>query len=487
MMDGTFAYFPNRYGILVSKDYLIQTGSSFPTFSTLPDSEKVTSYLDYTRGDFLLDELEIGVRSANQNSGTSFAMFKRDFAGREGQFLFPLAELPIQQSYKLDYRSHEPHNDMDVSVVRLITDVGMPDDSSSESGRYTDEILSGGILWKGESDRIGWTLNASQFNQKLMTHILAYPEFGFLRVSRTAFHGRLTIKNALLPIDHFGMKSQTQSIGDSAIASLSWNTIYAGWERKGWNANAGFTLPSDLKEAQIYAEANFIAERNGWEIAAHTLLESSPRHYRERLASPGQHYETWYSAGMSAERFWSSFELSGKLFAGIREEDGFEEPYISFGPAWKWEPFRRWFLSGELTYSANPIPESDGIGLRTHIGIHGTEWLFRKNMKTTLALWAESAGMRSQSSAFHPVLQRPVSIGGETEVDDYAILNFRIDAVISSVRIRYQILNIMNAAYPTISGWFSDLKEDSTFLNPNPFLPKMGRRVSFSITWQFDD
>lgn len=486
-MDGTFAYFPKRYGNLVSKDFRLQTAASFPVLRALPDSQKVTSYLDYTRGDFLLDELEIGLRSADSNSRKYFGMFKRDFAGREGQFLVPYAEIPIQQSYKMDYTSKSTGNSLDVSVIRLITDVGLPDDSSAETGRYTDEILSGGFLLKNDSDKYCWTLNGSQFNQKLMTNVLAYPDLGYLRLNRTSIHGRLTVKNTDFPVDHFGLNSQFQSIGDSSISSLGWNTVYAGLDGKGWVANAGFTVPADLKESQIYGEVNVISGWNGWNISANALLESSPRHYMERMARPGSQFETWYSGGLSAGKTWASFELTGKFFAGIREEDGFEEPYISMGPAWKWELYRRWIFSGEMIYSPNPIPESDGIGLRANIGIQGTEWLFRENMLTTFYLWADAAGMRSKSNAFHPVLHRPVSIGSETAAEDFGILNFRIDAVISSVLIRYQILNILNASYPTISGWFSDLDEESTFFHANPFLPKLGRRVSFSITWQFNN
>ena len=487
IMDGTFAYFPARYGRLISEEFSSAKSGSFPLFRTLPDTETVTSYLDYTRGDFLLDKLGIGVRSAQANSSVSLGMFKRDFAGREGQYLIPYTELPIQQSYKMDYRSHDSQNDIDVSVIRLITDVGMPDDSSTETGRYTDEILSGGMLWKGKSDQWDWIFQGSQFNQKLMMEITAYPTLGSLRLNRSQLHGRLIPKNTFLPVDYFGINIQSQSVGDTSIRSLAWNTVYTGWEGEVWNANVGFTLPSVLEEAQVYGELNHVTLLNGWHISSNALVESSPRHYMEWLDNPKLDYETWYTAHMSIAKTWQSFEMAGTISAGIREEDGFETPFISLGPTMKWEPFRRWILSGKLHYAPNPIRESDGIGLKAHIGIQGTEWLFRDNMKTTFYVWAEGAGMCSKTSVFHPFFQKPVSIGNETSVEDYGILNFRMDAVISSVRIRYQILNVLHAAYPTLSGWFSDFSEESTFMRPNPYLPKMGRRVSFSITWQFQD
>jgi hypothetical protein len=263
--------------------------------------------------------------------------------------------------------------------------------------------------------------------------------------------------------------------------------VYTGWQGEGWGANVGFTIPTNIEEAQVYAELNHTTQIRDWHMTSQALIESSPRPYMDWLDSPKLDYETWYTAHVSIRKVWQSFEVSGIFSAGIREEDGFETPFISVGPAWKWEPFRRWIFSGKIDYSPDPIRESDGIGLKAAIGIQGTEWLFRDNMKTTLYVWAEGAGMRSQTSVFHPFFQKPVSIGNETTVEDYGILNFRIDAVISSVRIRYQILNVLHAAYPTISGWFSDFSEESTFLRPNPYLPKMGRRVSFSITWQFQD
>ncbi|MBT3216909.1 MAG: hypothetical protein HOD97_05995 [Candidatus Marinimicrobia bacterium] len=487
VMDGTFAYFPQRYGKFISDDYKPVINGSFPTFRAQPDSEIVSSYIDYTRGDFLLDELEIGIKSARKHSSISIGAFKRDFAGREGQFLVPYSDLPIQQSYKLDYRSDDENTDLDVSAIRLISNIGMPDDSSTEVGSYKDEILSGGMLWSSRTDKWLWTMQVSEFNQKLKTDILAFPDLGSVRLNRTDWHGRLSSIKPIFPMDHLGFVSQSQTVNDSLIRSLKWSTIYAGWQSEHWDGNIGITLPNNLTESQMYANFNHEFSLNNWHIATHALIELAPRHYFDWIDDRRLDYETWYTGGFSIAKSWKSFELNGTLSAGIREQDGFESPFLSLGPAWKWEPFRRWFFNGNINYSPDPIRESDGIGLRMNIGIQGTEWLFKDNMKTTLTIWAETAGMRNQTSVFHPMFQKPISIGDETTVEDYRIFNFRMDAVISSVRIRYQILNLMNAAYPIFSEWFPDATEASTLFRPNPYFPQMGRRVSITITWQFLD
>ena len=68
LFDGTFANFPTRFGALYKSNYrLLNTSGYYKKLHSFPDSSQIKSQIDYYRGDFSYDQLEIDTDFAEKN------------------------------------------------------------------------------------------------------------------------------------------------------------------------------------------------------------------------------------------------------------------------------------------------------------------------------------------------------------------------------------------------------------------------------------
>lgn len=489
MFDGSYVYFPPRYGQGLSKNVQVTLPGRFPKTPVFPDSQSTTSYFDYRWGDFLYDELEVGVTSAAPSRMFSMTGFKRSFAGRKGQYIQPAKSGPAQQSYRLDYSSKSDLSQVNISAARLVTDSGIPDDSITGNGFYKDLITSAGILWQASSERWDWTIHGSQFNQKLRINRTTYQPAP-LHLGRTHLHLQVKDREYRFPMDRVGLELGGQTVKDSLFRNLRWATFYAGRSETAWDAKVGFTLPAGLSDAQIYALLDVSFKLGGWQWNSNASIETIPVHYSDWKEDSGSDYETWYSGKTELGKQFSRISISSAIFTGVRETKsaGFGKQFLSGTISLDWNLFRKWYFLTRLSLTPDPGLITDGVGRRVIIGLQGQEFLFREKMIARIRIWAESYNSREHTLWFDPVRHRnEIITSGESFTEDYTVLNFEFAADISTVTIKYRVLNVLNALYPSLTGMFPDMSEESVLFRGNPYLPVMGRLVNFTVTWHFQN
>lgn len=489
VMDGTFVHFPPRYGQVLWKNVELNKQGSFPKAVIFPDSQMTSSYFDYRWGDFLYDELEVGMSSISPGRLFSMIGFKRSYAGREGQYIQPSGFGPGQQSYRLDYASTTETSQVDISAARLITDSGFPDDSITGNGSYKDLITVAGIIWKKDSQRWKWKMHTSQFNQKLRLDRTGNKDVT-KNIGRSFFHMQVADEENRFPLNIAGFVMNAQAIRDSLYRNLSWMSLFFGRSGVSWNAQVGFTLPGGFSDAQIFAQTEMNYDLRGWRWTSGFQIETVPVHYSGWQGNTGQDFETWYNLRTQLGRQFSKIYLSGGFTSGVRETPtaGFGDEYLTGTFNFNWTMFRNWDLHGDIRMSPNAGVLTDGVARRTVVGIRGQHRIFREKMIARIHLWSEGFHNRDRTLWFDPFNHRNEIITQiESTHKNYTVLNLKFEAEIAAVIIKYRVLNLLNALYPSLSGTFPDLSEESVLFQANPYLPSMGRLVNFSVTWHFQD
>jgi hypothetical protein len=166
LFDGTFVNYPTRIGLLYKKNFGLSNISDFyDELHSFPDSSQIKSKIDYYRGDFSYDQLEIEVNFLEKNRIISLNGFKRTYKGPYGQYIDLLGgNNPLQQSYRIDYSSKDKDELLDISVGFFITDsrlnLGDPADFS-----HKEKIISAGIGYSKDFTSWQYKIHGALFQQ----------------------------------------------------------------------------------------------------------------------------------------------------------------------------------------------------------------------------------------------------------------------------------------------------------------------------------
>ncbi|MCJ7802467.1 MAG: hypothetical protein MUP82_08950, partial [Candidatus Marinimicrobia bacterium] len=146
LIDGTFANYPTRFGSSYKNNFeLLNTSDFYQGLHSFPDSSQIKSRIDYYRGDFSYDQLEIDAEFAEKNSVISLNGFKRTYKGPYGQYIDTQGgNNPLQQSYRLDYSSKDKDENLDISIGHFITDSRL-NLSDPADFIHKEKIVSAGI------------------------------------------------------------------------------------------------------------------------------------------------------------------------------------------------------------------------------------------------------------------------------------------------------------------------------------------------------
>ncbi|MBU0529783.1 hypothetical protein KKF86_08530, partial [bacterium] len=241
LIDGTFANYPTRFGPSYKNNFgLYNAGDYYQGLHSFPDSSHIKSRINYYRGDFSYDQLEIDAEFAEKNRVISLNGFKRTYKGPYGQYTDPQgSNNPLQQSYRIDYSSRDKDELLDISVGYFLTDsrlnLGDPADFI-----HKEKIVSAGIGFSKDFTTWQYKVHGAFFQQYYSM------DFDSVKAYLNRFHLNQFISKKIKNSDllKFGIELDNQglSLVDTTKKDRLWSTIYGGWEKQSLGIKFGTTI-----------------------------------------------------------------------------------------------------------------------------------------------------------------------------------------------------------------------------------------------------
>ncbi|MDP5958034.1 MAG: hypothetical protein QGF82_04725 [Candidatus Marinimicrobia bacterium] len=488
LFDGTFSHYPKRYGKNIINQFSPFTVHQIPlTNYTYPDSTYITTTLDYIRGDYNYDKLVIDVDYETAKRYAGLHLFKRSYAGREGQFFHPLGlSTPMQQSYKVDYRSQQNEWLIEAAAARFVTESGLPD-SGDANGLLEDEILSTGLLTQSPSEKLQWTSHFAVFQQWRRMDVSWYSNRKKQFINRTRWHQQLGGPSfeGLNPLLGLDMNMQSISKNDSTSRNINWHTLYAQINLMGFKTSLGLTqIATKLVD---YIAIDFTKSWDKFNIKA--LFEESSKPHHFNLISFGD--------GIVKNRFAhvKIKSVFGKANIGLTADYSSmvydEKEYVTFqtGILVHTKLFKQFTFSGSYFNREGGTLLFDGIHDIATFDLHYSNKNVINRFALKMGLSGEGLLNREQSISFDPIDSFPYEymVIGSNELADIWLLNAEVAVTISSMTITWSVRNILQAIEPTSLKLFPEKETGDFLIQHNPTFPSMGRLVMFGIHWTFKD
>jgi len=479
VFDGTYTSFPAKFGIDVSDRFQIfQTGTQ-GKFPQTPDSAFAASSIDYYRGDHLYDQLLLTADFAEKDRLVSLQGFKRNYGGDHGHYLYPgEAPTPIQQSYRFDYTSQSQTTLNSAAIGRFIIHSGLPD--SSANGRIDDDILSAGIMgvYKGPVWKIDYHGSIFGQRRKILHSTRLDSSRSFL--NRAILSGKIGRGNIFL-----GLEGQTQTIsGNTIFRHLTWSTIYAEYAPGAVRISGGVSILENQKSAAFYRLLYGQGFKNN-SINAELSYEHNPSHPYFYVDQDSRQFDAWQRARINYQFETRKFKLLLSAAAGKSDIEYFGDQtvYKSYTVSGEWEFIPRWFINAEYFSQQDTSLYLPSVGSLVNIGLKGSFYLFKQNLKMNTHLWAQGWLDRKQGFTYDLLNEVPVRNNSSLDLPSQWNLNFEASARVKSVVISYRLMNILNI----IDSFTNGLSEDQIWLRPSSLYPPLGRFITFGVAWEFQD
>ena len=489
LFDGTFTHFPLRYG------RWIQKGRSTTTIDTIPDTSIVDSWFNYEQGDYLQDELEVGLHTFGENRKINLDAYKHSFGGQANQYsLMDGSSSPIQQSYGIQYQSNENSQQIWAGLGHFITYNGIPD--STSSGEIISRIVSTGVKYKKiwENSFIEFSLNQFQ-NRRNVNH--SQSEYlGDHFLNRSQLKGRFT-RNTRWGVQYFiGISHHNRSLMDSLTMIQEWQTVYDGISFKGLNLKTGF-IQSPYEDTKAIYEATYEKQFDLVYVKGNLS-----KYYQPRLITfwPGSTnmMEKWNKKSIniqySHKQGFLSFQIGNNASdRWVRPNYVDETPYtpipLSNDPypifdfnyyairsdIHLWEDLK---LHGSITGVDTVNILTDGVGQKGYVAMSGKRWLFSNTMDFRFTLSANGWLNRSNELQFDYVSGEMKQNKSTESLLNIWIFNLDIEAIVSTFTIRYTIKNILAAINPGNSSYQYSFDQN---------YPALGRQMAIGFEWHFND
>ncbi len=499
LFDGTFAYYPLRFGPAYLRDYTTIASSDIAVFGELPDTTSLSSNFDYRKGDYLYDQLEVNADFGDKNRLIGWSGFKRTYAGIYNQYAQPSGYLtPIQQSYRIDYRSRQDNDMIDASVAHFVTNSGLPD--SSANGLLRDRITVAGVSYKHRFKKWNWTVNGSQFNQKYRVDLSSSSGSPTRYLTRGYLHSRLTYPTSDSASFLFGLVYNQQGIlsRSTSLKSRNWSNLYGGVRNKNFLIHAGLTL-AGVNDLRPYLQVRFVSSNEKREMIIKFQMEARPAHLMKWVNSSKTFLEKWYVGEMDYQRVLGNLQVGGEF--RITRVDDFENLFRYGMPETATEYYPRviagkikadWRLTSYLRLKGyfqqtNALSSlSDGTGKRLHFEMDGRTRLFNNNMNTIIKLAVDGLLDRLPQFGFDPFWGVPYVNGDPARsLPDYWVGHFQLTAEISTVTLVWSIKNILNSSGAFFQKVAPGIPEEYYWIENSDRFPPMGRLVNFRIVWNF--
>ncbi|NHZ86658.1 MAG: hypothetical protein GWP19_12390 [Planctomycetia bacterium] len=509
LIDGTFANYPTRFGSSYKNNFrLSNTGEYYKRLYSFPDSSQIKSSIDYYRGDFSYDQLEIDAQFSEKTRIISFNGFKRTYNGPYGQFIDSNGvKNPLQQSYRIDYSSKKEDELLDVSIGYFITDSRLNLNDPADF-IHKEKIISAGIGYSKNFATWQYKNHGAFFQQYYKFYKINGDS---VRAYLNRFHLNQVITKKLKNSDllKFGIEVDNQALSTAdAIRQdrlgtkkdRSWSTIYGGWEKQSFGLKIGTTIAQ--KEIVPYFNI-FTHSKNSKLIKWNSYLkyEAVPKQIFNWYRLWNKLFEKWLTAHfyigtqwknipVDVNIDWINFQRSSFIDYGLVDEVPFDlsNNLISGSIATEIPLIRAWKININYRHTFESNFYSDGIGDRVQVGVTVNERLFKNNMLASLRLWGD-AYLNHHSNlvfmGFH--YGQYYNFDTKSALSDYWVFNFELSAKISKMTIMWKVNNILQTAESITNQLFPNLDENYLLITNNNNFPPMNRFITFNVIWNFEN
>ncbi|NHZ85294.1 MAG: hypothetical protein GWP19_05375 [Planctomycetia bacterium] len=497
LIDGTFANYPTRFGPSYKNNFKFSnTGDFYEELHAFPDSSRIKSNIDYYRGDFSYDQLEINAEFAKKNCVIFLNGFKRTYKGPYGQYTDPQGgNNPLQQSYRLDYLSKDKDELLDISIGYFITDSRLNLQDLADF-THKEKIVSAGIGYSKDFNAWQYKIHGALFQQYYSM------DFDSVRVYLNRFHlnqfiSKKITNSALLK---FGIEFDNQGLAlvDSTKKDRFWSTIYAGWEKQSMGIKFGTTFAN--KELVPYFNIFACSEEGGivkWQ--SNLIYEAVPKHMFLWKESDDNLFEQWLSTHTNAQINWKSIPLNISIDYSYNKNTDLVNKYyindelinisdylLSGSLSTQIPIFREWKINVQYRHIFEHNFYSDGIGDKVTIGIIASEKLFKKNLFAQIRLWGDAYLNHHQNLGYEGFHYGPyITDDTNLALPNYWVFNLELSAKISKMTIMWKVYNILQTAESITNRLFPNLNDDFLLITNSNNFPPMNRFIAFHIIWDF--
>ncbi|MEE9189305.1 MAG: hypothetical protein V3U16_00865 [Candidatus Neomarinimicrobiota bacterium] len=503
LYDGSFTADPGRFGEDYQNNFRLEIpgrSSSQPVFA---DSSQIQSTLNYYRGDYSYDQLELTIDFKNVNRSYRWYGFKRAYEGIYGQYARPdQRRVPLQQSYRFDYISQTDHELFRASVAVHVSDVQLVFNEQDDFKQNEENIIAG-FDYNYTFGNWKFIAAGSLHNQRNDFRMLTSISRSILKLNRTNVRTGLSYQMDKSRTLLFELQSSWQNIDQTVLSNSywSWQRFWSGIKTDLINVGIGGTYASQEDIIPLIFMEIKTADLGALHGNARLYYDGKPRHPLFREVSEGKSFETWllgdFTAGVARNNYGINSTISySKNFDGDRVylESGNhiyspeEEQQITLSLGGTLNLFKQWGIGGSINHTIGDNSLYNGFGDRAKIEIFGTERLFKGKMEAGFKFWGEGFFNRDTEILFDMMNNVPITIvHDEQNLPDYWVFNFSISAKVSNFIISWTLRNVANATESLVRQVFSELGEEYIWINNSSTFPVLGSFASFRIIWRLQD
>jgi len=495
--DGTFANYPTRFGTSYKNNYhLIKTGDYYRELYSLPDSSLIKSKVDYSRGDFSYDQLEIVTEFAEKNRVISLNGFKRTYNGAYGQYTDTNgSNNPLQQSYRLNYSSKDKNEYLDFALGYFITDSRLQLNDPADFV-HKEEIISAGIGYFTDFATWQYKVHGAMFQQYYSMDLDSTKAY-LNRFHLNQFINKNLGKSTLLKLG-IEFDNQRISLVDSIKRERIWSTLYGSWEKKTIGIKMGTTFSQDemVPYVKIFAHSK-IEKSLKWQ--SYLKYEAVPKHLFLWNEASENDFEQWLTIHADAQINWKKIPLNLSIdYFNFQHADlinvtgdkiiDIPNNLLSSSISTQIPLIQDWKIDAEYRHTFEHNLYSDGIGDRIKLGIIVNEHLFKDNMFAQLKLWGDGYLNRNQNLGYEGFHYGPyITDNTNLVLPEFWVFNLEISAKISNMTILWKVNNILQTAESITNQIFPNLDDKYLLITNNNNFPPMNRFVTFHIIWDFEN
>jgi hypothetical protein len=503
LYDGTFNYFPERFGEDYQRDFRLSSLDYIIPHTGFIDSSLVTSSLDYFRGDYEYDQLELNFNFIDPSRKFHIYGFKRNYTGLNAQYLRNDGRtVPLSQSYRFDYQSIIDNGYLAFSVAHNVTDVEL-NYSFENDFTQDDRNTLVGFIYSKAINRWNFYTNFSLHNQDYFVKI---PE----DTSRTQYllgrkfwesNGSFQATDQLSLSMGFISNWQDFNIKALTAKKRDWHTIYFAAGYNNFSAKVGIVTQDGKNIEPLFSISTLVGDRQ--DLWIHSTIDYEPK---------TRHILFWDKYSNESMEKW----LTGTITGGINRNYNYLKSTVTYSKGFDYDDitkfgndmivthasgdqingsisgfltlFRRWGVKGFYSHTINQNSRFSGFQDRALIEIQGVENLFNDKMEAVIRLGADGKLNRSSGFDFDIINGYPYKqLQVNNILHDNWMLNLSVEITVSKMTIIWDIKNILNSMETAVKDLEGGLGPEYFWMQNTAALPRMGKFAQFRIIWNFAD